>query len=69
MRQRAPDNHVLDLVVICTLSPLWTSLSHTALLLLWLHMATLMPCWMDDWTATCRLHPKMGQHALNNHVP
>ena len=39
MRQCAPDNHVLDLVVICTLSPLRTLLLHAALLLLWLHMA------------------------------
>ena len=68
-RQHAPNNHVLDLVVVCMLSPLWTSLSRMALLLLWLHMATLMPHWMDDQTATCRLHPKMGQRALNNHVP
>ena len=69
MRQHAPNNHILDLVVICMLSPLWTSLSRTALLLLWLHMAILMPRWMDDQTATCWLHLKMGQHALNNHVP
>ena len=30
MRQRAPDNHVLDLVVVCTLSPLRMSSSCTA---------------------------------------
>ena len=28
-------------------------------------MATLM----DDWTATCQLHPKTGQRSFNNHVP
>ena len=38
MRQHAPDNHVLDLVVVYTLSSLWT-LSHVACLLLWLCMA------------------------------
>ena len=43
MRQCAPDNHVLDLVVVCTLSPLWM-LSHVALLLLWLHMAHIQVC-------------------------
>ena len=32
-RQRAPDNHVLDLVVVCTLSSLQMSLLCTALLL------------------------------------
>ena len=26
-----------------------------------------MPCWMDDWTATFWLHPKMGQHAAEIH--
>ena len=34
VRQHAPDNHVLDLVVICTLSPLRMLLLHTALSLL-----------------------------------
>ena len=30
MRQRPPNNHILDLVVICTLSPFCMSLSYTA---------------------------------------
>ena len=34
MRQRAPDNHVLDLVVVCTLSPLCMLLLCAALSLL-----------------------------------
>ena len=69
MRQCAPDNHILDLVVICTLSPLHMLLLHVALLLLWLRMATLMPRWMDDRMATCQLHLKLGQCALINHIP
>ena len=39
MKQHAPDNHVLDLVVVCMLFPLQTLLLHAALLLLWLRMA------------------------------
>ena len=63
LRQHAPNNHVLDLVVACMVSPFRTLLS------CWLRLVTLMPRWMDDRTATCRLHLKMGQRALNNHVP
>ena len=37
-------------------------LLHAALLLIWLHMATLVPCWKDDWMATFRQHMKTGQH-------
>ena len=40
MRQCAPDNHILDLVVICMLSPLCMLLLHVALLLFWLCTAT-----------------------------
>ena len=61
-RQRAPNNHILDLVVVCMLSPLRT-LSHVALLLIWLHMATLVPHWKDNWMATFWQHMKTGQHA------
>ena len=41
MRQHAPDSHVLDLVVVCMLSPLCMSLLHMALSLLgcvWPHI-------------------------------
>ena len=67
MRQHALDNHVLDLVVVCTLSLLRMSLLCAALSLLWLCMATLMPRWMDDQTATFRLYPKTGQRAAEIH--
>ena len=67
MRQCALDNHILDLVVICMLSLLHMSLSCMALSLLWLRMATLMRCWMDDWTTTFQLYLKMGQRAAEIH--
>ena len=76
MRQCTPNNHILDLVVICMLSPLHMSLSHMALLLLWLCMATyscssrtplhyillrLGPLWDHD--------PGLCQESLIAHVP
>ena len=67
MRQRALNNHVLYLVVICTLSLLRMSLLCAALSLLWLRMATLMPRWMDDRMATFQLYLKMGQRAAKIH--
>ena len=48
VRQHAPDNHILDLVVICMLSPLQMWLLCVTLLLLGLCMATLMDNWMAN---------------------
>ena len=67
MRQCALDNHILDLVVVCTLSLLHMSLLRVALSLLWLHMATLMPRWINDQMATFQLYPKTGQRAAKIH--
>ena len=57
MRHHAPDNHILDLVVICTLSPLWILLLHVALssLAVYSHIFRFVPL-IPGWAhPRCRL--------------
>ena len=73
MRQCAPDNHVLDLVVVCMLSPLRMLLSRMALLLLWLCTAT-YSAFRPGWAHPRYRHlpPHFSHHApflLNPHRP